>query len=203
MLKRRWPLILGAAAGLFALWLGLATGVGPADQWGRAARWTARIGLPIFLLTYAASSLARLWPTEFTRSLWQNRRWWGLGFAACHTVHLYALVRALDASGEQRTIASLVPGGTAYIVIALMALTSNDAAMRALGRGWKRLHTFGIYYVWLIFTQAYAGRLMDARTRPEAIYGVTLCLAALAVRIAARRRSRITAPTNPVQFPAT
>ncbi|HEX4847222.1 MAG TPA: hypothetical protein VFV30_03695, partial [Novosphingobium sp.] len=69
-------------------------------------------------------------------------------------------------------------------------LTSNDAAMRALGRNWKRLHTFGIHYVWLIFTLAYAGRLMEAETRPEALYGVSLCLAALAVRIAAWRQGR-------------
>ena len=187
---KRWPLAVGFVAGLSAVWLGLATGHDAADQWSRAARWTARIGLPIFLLTYAASSLGRLWPGGLTRSLWQDRRWWGLGFAACHTVHLYALVRALDAKGEERTLASLLPGGLAYADILALALTSSDAAMRKLRRNWKRLHSAGIHYIWLIFTLAYAGRLMNADTRPEAIYGVGLCLAALAVRIAAWRKGK-------------
>lgn len=191
-MARRWPLLLGLIAGFGALYLGLHSGTDAADAWGRAARWTARIGLPIFLLTYAASSLGRLWPNAATRTIWRDRRWWGLGFAACHTIHLYALVKALEASGEQRTFASLVPGGSAYLMIFLMALTSNDAAMRALGKNWKRLHTIGIHYVWLIFTLAYAGRLMTAKTRPEAIYGVTLCLAALAIRLAARRKTERT-----------
>lgn len=71
-----------------------------------------------------------------------------------------------------------------------MAATSNDAAMRALGRNWKRLHTFGIHTLWLIFTLSYSLRLLDPDTRPEAMYGVTLCLAALALRIAARRRTK-------------
>ncbi|MEQ1499039.1 MAG: hypothetical protein ABL914_10295 [Novosphingobium sp.] len=187
---QRWPLLLGLIAGLGAIYLGLETGSGEADAWGRAARWTARIGLPIFLLTYAASALGRIWPGEITRTIWRNRRWWGLGFAACHTVHLYALIKALEASGEVRTIGSLIPGGIAYLLIFLMALTSSDAAMRVLGKNWKRLHTFGIHYVWFIFTAAYAGRLMTAKTRPEAIYGVSLCLLALAIRIAAWRKTR-------------
>lgn len=190
MMARRWPLAFGLLAGLAALYLGLFGGGDAAAQWGRAARWTARIGLPIFLLTYLASSLGRLWPGAFTRSIWQARRWWGLGFAACHTVHLYALVQAVQASSEVRTIGSLIPGGTAYLVMYLMALTSNDAAMRALGRNWKRLHSFGIHYLWLIFTLAYAKRLADPLTRPEAIYGVTLCLLALGLRLAAWRSGR-------------
>jgi DMSO/TMAO reductase YedYZ heme-binding membrane subunit len=183
-------LALGLIAGFAAIYLGLTTGTGAADAWGRAARWTARIGLPIFLLTYVASALGRLWPGNLTRAIWRDRRWWGLGFAACHTVHLYALIRALEASGEVRSLSSLIPGGLAYVLIFAMALTSNDAAMRALGRNWKRLHRFGIHYVWLIFTLAYAGRLLESKTRPEAIYGVTLCLAALGLRIAAHRQTR-------------
>lgn len=189
-MARRWPMLLGLLLGLFALYLGLSTGTDQADAWGRAARWTARIGLPIFLLTYAASSLAKLWPNDVTRTLWRDRRWWGLGFAACHTVHLYALLKALEASGEQRTIGSLVPGGTAYLLIFLMAITSNDAAMRALGKNWKRLHRFGIHYVWLIWTLAYSLRLGDPEVRPEGIYGAALCFTALAIRIAAWRKGK-------------
>lgn len=187
---RNWPIAVGLLAGLLATWLAITTGGTDADQWGRAARWTARIGLPIFLLTYLASSLARLWPAAITRSVWQSRRYWGLGFAACHTVHLYALVRALDASGEVRTFASLIPGGLAYVMIAVLALTSNDAAMRALGKNWKRLHTIGIHYIWLIFTLAYVRRLANPATLPEALYGTALCLIALGVRLIAVRQTR-------------
>lgn len=189
-MHRTWPIALGLLAGLFATWLGIASGANAIEQWSRAARWTARIGLPLFLLTYLASSLGRLWPNAITRSVWQNRRYWGLGFAACHAVHLYALVRALDASGEVRTFASLVPGGLAYVMVGLLALTSNDAAMRVLGRNWKRLHTIGIHYIWLIFTLAYVLRLADPATRPEAIYGVSLCFLALALRLVAWRQAR-------------
>lgn len=189
-MARRWPLALGLLAGMAALLLGLQTGTDAADQWGRAARWTARVGLPIFLATYLASSLARLWPSPLTRTLWRDRRWWGLGFAACHAVHFFALVIAIEASGEQRTIASLIPGGTAYLVLVLMAVTSSDTAMRQMGRNWKRLHTFGIHYVWLIFTLVYSLRLLDPATRPEAIYGAALCFTALVLRLAARRQTR-------------
>jgi DMSO/TMAO reductase YedYZ heme-binding membrane subunit len=189
-MARRWPLPLGLIAGLGTIMLGLWTGSDLADHWSRAARWTARIGLPIFLLTYAASSLGRLWPNTATRSIWQNRRWWGLGFAACHTAHLFALVRFLQISGEERPLPALAAGGLAFAMMFVMAATSNDAAMKALGRNWKRLHTFGIHTLWLIFTLSYSLRLLDPDTRPEAIYGVTLCLAALAMRIAARRRTK-------------
>lgn len=189
-MARRWPLLLGLIAGLGAIALGLWTGADQTDQWSRAARWTARIGLPIFLLSFTAASLAKLWPNAVTRSLWQNRRWWGLGFAACHTTHLYALVRYLQISGEDRPLPALAAGGMAYVLMFAMAATSNDAAMKALGRNWKRLHTVGAYSLWLIFTLSYSLRLAEPAKLPEAVYGVTLCLAAFTLRIAAQRRSK-------------
>lgn len=189
-MSRRWPLLLGLIAGLGAIALGLWTGADHADQWSRAARWTARIGLPIFLVAFTASSLAKLWPNAITRSLWQGRRWWGLGFAACHTLHLYALVRFLEISGEERPLPALAAGGIAYVLMFAMAATSNDTAMKVLGRNWKRLHTVGGYYLWLIFTLSYGLRLAEPGKLPEAIYGVTLCLGALALRFAAKRKAR-------------
>lgn len=186
----RWPMLLGLLAGLAAVALGLASGAGPVDGWERAARWTARAGLPLFLLTYAASSLARLWPHDWTRRLLRQRRWWGLGFAACHFVHLAALVMALQLNGEDRPLGALLAGALAYGVLALMALTSNNAAMRALGRNWQRLHRFGIHYLWLIYALAYAVRVVDPATQLEGIAGTGLCLAALALRLAAWQRRR-------------
>ena len=189
-MSRRWPLLLGLIAGLGAIALSLLTGSDLADQWSRAARWTARVGLPIFLIAFTASSLAKLYPSALTRSLWQSRRWWGLGFAACHTTHLYALVRYLQISGEDRPLPELAAGGLAYVLMFTMAATSNDTAMKTLGHNWKRLHTAGSYYLWLIFTLSYGLRLAEPAKLAEAVYGVTLCLAALALRIAARRKAK-------------
>ena len=43
----------------------------------------------------------------------------------------------------------------------MMAAPSNNFSMRLLGRWWKRLHTFGMHYVWLIFAQSWVGGAFD------------------------------------------
>ncbi|BEV00863.1 hypothetical protein [Novosphingobium olei] len=187
-MKRTWPLALGLALSLSALAAGLGVGSTPYLGWHLAARWTARVGFPIFLTTYLASSLVRLSPAAWSRSLVRQRRWWGLGFAASHTVHLLALIMALRLDPAPRPLASLIPGGIAYLFILAMALTSNDAAMRALGRNWKRLHATGIHVIWLIFTLAYAKRIPVPETRQVGLVMTILALAALLARVLAHRR---------------
>lgn len=187
-MARKWPMALGLALSLLALAAGLAAGTTQHECWHLAARWTARVGFPIFLLTYLASSLFRLSPAPWSRALVRDRRWWGLGFAASHTVHLVALVVAVSLDPEPRTLASLVPGSLAYMFILAMALTSNNAAMRALGRNWKRLHTTGIHVIWLIFTLAYAKRIPMPETRAIGLAMTTLALLALLLRVLAYRR---------------
>lgn len=187
MTTRRWPVLIGLGAGLAALAVGLQAGRDAVEGWQLAARWTARIGFPLFLIAYLGGTLVRLAPAGWSRALARDRRRWGLGFAACHTVHLVALLTFLRIASESRTLASLVPGGLGYVLLYAMALTSNDAAMRGLGRNWKRLHTLGIHYLWLIYTLAYAGRIGEADTRIEGVIGVSLGLTALALRLAARR----------------
>lgn len=189
-MARRWPLALGLLAGFGALLLGLQLGKDSLEGWQLAARWTARIGFPIFILTYAASSLGRLWPGALTRQVWRDRRWWGLGFAACHSVHLYALVTYTVMAGNAVTAQTLIGGGGAYAIMYLMALTSNDTAMRAMGKNWKRLHTLGIHWLWFIFTFSYFGRIVDGRELPWAGIAFATALAALALRIAAWRKGR-------------
>jgi methionine sulfoxide reductase heme-binding subunit len=195
-MAHRWPMMLGLLAGLLALWAGLAAGSDQIESWLLAARWTARVGFPIFIVAYAASSLAKLWPSDLTRRLWQGRRWWGLGFAASHTVHLYALVTYLNLSGESRPLGVLIGGGGAYVMLFLMALTSNEAAMRALGRNWKRLHTLGIHWLWFVFAFSYFGRIAEGRELPYAAITFAVALLALGLRIAVwikGRRSRVVA----------
>lgn len=188
MTARRWPILVGLTLSLLAICAGFRIGADRVEDWHLAARWTARVGFPVFLLVYLASSLARLSPGPLTRALHRDRRWWGLGFAASHTVHLVALVTFLRISGEPRTLVSLIPGGLAYFMILTMAATSNQASMRALGHNWKLLHRIGIHYIWLVFTLAYAGRIMAPESRLTGIVGVSLGLGALALRLAARAK---------------
>lgn len=189
-MARKWPIAFGMMLSLLALGAGLPVGATPHESWHLAARWTARVGFPVFLLTYLAWSLVRLSPAPWSRALARDRRSWGLGFAASHTIHLVALVAAIRLDPEPRTLASLIPGGTAYVFILAMALTSSNTAMRALGRNWKRLHSAGIHVIWLIFTLAYAKRIPVPETRAIGVTMTTLALAALLLRTLARRRYR-------------
>ena len=189
-MTRRWPLLLGLVAGLLATWAGLRSGTDPVERWQLAARWTARVGFPIFVLTYSASSLGRLRSGELTRAIWRDRRWWGLGFAACHTVHLYALVTYNRVAGHDTSVQTLIGGGGAYAVMYLMAFTSNDAAMRALGKNWKRLHSLGIHWLWFIFVFTYFGRVIEGRDTPYAGLALAVALAALGLRVAVWNSAR-------------
>lgn len=186
-MARKWPTAFGFAVALLALAAGLQLGGDTLEQWQRAARWTARVGFLVFLATYLASSLYSVYPAPWSRALARDRRWWGLGFAASHTVHLVALIMALRLDPEPRTLASLIPGSIAYVFIAMMALTSSKAAMRLLGRNWKRLHTTGIHVIWLTFSLAYAKRIPLPETRAIGVVMTALALTALMIRLLARR----------------
>ena len=50
-----------------------------------------------------------------------------------------------------------------YGFIILMAITSFQRPASILGkRGWKILHTLGMYYLWLSFTVAFSERLVES-----------------------------------------
>lgn len=185
-MKQHWQVLLGLLLGLAALASGLLAGSSATEGWQLAARWTARAGFPLFILTYSASSLTRLWPGPETRALLRGRRYWGLGFAACHMIHLTALVTFLRLSGTPPRLPTLLGGGLAYLLLIAMALTSTDAAMRRLGKWWKRLHRFGIHWLWFIFAFSYVGRIARPETRMIGLVAGGIAIAALGLRIAAR-----------------
>ncbi|WP_296600605.1 hypothetical protein [Phenylobacterium sp.] len=186
-----WTIVLGAA--LAALILGLAF-MQAFGGWTRdgvlaGAAITARWAFPWFIAAWSASSLAKLWPGGWRTALLRRRRAVGLAFAANHFVHLGFVVAAVSQFGETRPLFVYLAGGGAYLMIAAMALTSNDAAQRWMGpKGWRLLHAMGGWWVLIIFANSYVARLM---AKP-AIAGpaVVLIVAALGLRIAAAVKGR-------------
>jgi methionine sulfoxide reductase heme-binding subunit len=180
------PLLIGLALGLAAVALGWWAGATPAEEAKLAARWTARIALPMFLVAYLASSLLRLWSGDLTKALVRRRRQWGLGFALTHTIHLAALAYNV-LNYDPRSLPSLFPGGLAYVMVYIMAMTSNNTSMKALGKNWKRLHIFGIDYIWFIFTASYVTRIFKPEMMATGLLFTPVMFAALGLRLYARR----------------
>ena len=75
--------------------------------------------------------------------------------------------------------------GAAYALLYAMALTSTDAAKRAMGRWWKVLHKAGIHWLWFVFASSYAGRLSDPDRWMIGAVFAPIAFAAAAIRFAA------------------
>jgi methionine sulfoxide reductase heme-binding subunit len=188
-----WTIVLGAALTALALGLGFTLSAGGWTKEGVLAGTaiTARWSFPWFIAAWSASSLAKLWPGGWRTALLRRRRAIGLGFAANHFVHLGFIVVAVSQFGVTRPLFVYLVAGGAYVMIAAMALTSNDAAQRWLGRNrWKLLHVVGGWWVMVIFVNSYATRLMEK----PAIAGPAVALIAVAIglRIAAALKGRLT-----------
>jgi sulfoxide reductase heme-binding subunit YedZ len=157
-------------------------------------RFTARISLFLFALVFSASALHKLLRSEFTAELLRNRRGFGVSFAFSHTVHLLALITFLRLSGNEAPKLTLIFGGLAYLLIYVMAFTSNDWSVKKLGaKNWKILHKIGIMYVWFIFFVTYLRRLLPSKvgeprpggTKTEFTVAFIVVLVILCLRIAA------------------
>ena len=188
-MNRSWPILLGGLLGLATLALGLAVGTDPVEGWHLATRWTGRAGFPLLILAYSASSLVRLWPGRLTKALLRNRRYWGLGFALSHTIHLGVLIYYIRISGEVPPALTVYGGGLGYGLLYAMALTSTNAAQRAMGRWWKRLHRVGIHFLWFIFAYDFTSLSFGSERMAFAIPAAIVVWLALAIRIAAWRRA--------------
>lgn len=160
-----------------------------ADGAGAGTRLTARWSFPWFIAAWSASSLAILWPGGWRTALLRRRRAVGLAFAVNHGVHLGFILLAAFVFGHENAKLQIYGGGFAYVLIALMAATSNDLSVRLLGpKVWKGLHATGGWVVLFIFTRSYVGRLGE---KPWlAIPAVTLIGLALLLRLAAYLKTR-------------
>ncbi len=184
-MAKTWPMWAGLILGLAAIAVGLSHGGSDLDKWSAATRYTARVGFPLFILAYVARPLVDLTRSNWAKALLARRKWIGNGFALSHTVHLFAIVMLFRelASWPEPTL--LISGSVAYALLYAMAATSNRAAMRMMGRWWKRLHRVGMHYIWLIFALGYAGRIFRDGTQVEGVVFTTLAISAAGTRLAA------------------
>lgn len=155
-------------------------------------RATARISLVLFLAAFLAAAWAQLWPSGLARWAVRNRRWLGLSFAWSHLVHavaIIALVR-LDPAlfWTLSNPVSVVGGSICYLFITMLAATSFDRMVKALGpQRWALLHRTGIWIIWTVFMVSNAKRI------PGSAWYALPCVvlvAAAALRWAAPRLAR-------------
>jgi len=193
-MKIYWPTWLGFFAGVAVVIIGLLTGADLHEKWQLATRYTAQVSFPFFLITFVASALVRLFPNAWTRAIMRDRRWWGLGFAACFLTHLVALLVYNWLEGRFPPAGFLDRGVWAYAVLLAMILTSTNAARRRLGRGWTILHRIGMWGFLVIFALTpYLDDFLTLKMPDDnpLVDPYTLsCLAAIALKAAARVKSR-------------
>jgi methionine sulfoxide reductase heme-binding subunit len=154
-------------------------------------RATARTSLPLFLAAFLASSLRRLWRRPLTAWLLRNRRQLGLSFAVSHAIHLAAIVALatrFPSSFGTTDAVTRYGGGLGFVMVALLAVTSSDAAVRWLGPArWRALHRIAVWYLFGIFALNYGPAVFfDPRYAPASL----AIFAALVIRVAAWRATR-------------
>jgi len=154
-------------------------------------RWSARISVSLFCLAFAAKGINFYIQNSFSFWILMNRKYWGISFAIIHLVHLAFLLLLqghFHPVFELADPTSLMAGGLAYLFILLMLLTSFPYFSKQLSpRNWKRLHTIGSYWIWLIFMTSYWTRVL---TEKEYLPLGLLLVIALLFRIYANWKSR-------------
>ena len=112
--------------------------------YGEYLHWTGVQSARLLLLTLAITPLIRILPrTAAIRWLMKRRRDLGLvtfAYAAAHTVAYLVRKGDIQLIASEGLEAGLLTGWIAFLVFIALAVTSNDASVRAMGRKWRSLH---------------------------------------------------------------
>jgi hypothetical protein len=158
-------LVLGALLSLLAVAAAVLAQAPSLEAAQTAARWTARVGFPLFALAFARPGLARAGlPCPPERPLF-------LAFAGSHLVHLAALLTYVLLSEGRPDPVRLLGGALGYAAIILVV---------ARPASWS----WAAYYLWFVFFMTYWPRVLgslpgaggDPRTFPVFLAFVALIL---------------------------
>lgn len=140
----RTPLLQIALAvpGLFILIPQYSTG---AISYGEFIHWSGDISVWLLIVALAVTPLRRVVKGGFNAWLGQRRRDIGVASFGYAAGHLGAyLLRKADAALilQEGLEPGLFTGWIAFAIFLALAITSNDASVRWLKAGWRRLHWF-------------------------------------------------------------
>jgi sulfoxide reductase heme-binding subunit YedZ len=156
-------------------------------------RVTGRMSCAIFMVVFAARPLRQLMAHPWTRALARGRRSGGLTFAAVHTVHLAFIFYGITTATLGATLNPVVLaiGGTAYLLMFLMVITSFDAPTRFIGpAAWRRLHKTGLYYNAFLFLGMLAPGSDEELLEPGRVVLIVMTALAVTIRVAAFIKTR-------------
>ena len=125
-----------------------------AISYGEFIHWSGDISIWLLIATLAVTPLRRIVQGGFKLWLGKRRRDLGVATFAYAAGHLGAyLVRKADPAlvWKEGADPGLLTGWVAFAIFLALAVTSNNASVRWLKAGWKRLH-------WLV----YAGAILTA-----------------------------------------
>jgi len=144
-------------------------------------RWAMRLSVdtafPFFFLAFIAASVNTLKSSGVSQYLLRNRRYLGISFASLFLLHgtlIYVLSQLYpEPFFSQLTDVLLYSGLLTFVVVALMAITSNDFSVKQLGRkAWSRLHKVLGYFIAIMFLLTYLGKLDQPFFWPYALAAV-------------------------------
>lgn len=167
---------------IYLMWAGFSD-----DSLNIVLRQTARFSLLIFLLAFVAAPLRQFVDLPISRWLMRHRRSLGIAFGGMQSAHLlliacrYAAIPGVDLNPMVGAI-----GGTAYLLMYLMVITSFDTPRRFLSpAAWKRLHKLGLYYNGFLFLVMLPPGVDEQLPDPGRVLLIALTTIALLVRVAA------------------
>ena len=164
-------------------------------------RLSGRVGMGLFFISFGASALHRVFKAGWTTYLISNRRYYGISTAIVLWAHFLVILSLSFTASEWFEESApwyiLYSGTGTFILVGLMALTSNNFAVKKMGaQAWKTLHLIGGYlalasfvgeYVLVLYLQPillpdYVFEVKNSTVMVYALFAVPLLLLYLRLR---------------------
>tara|TARA_B110000285_G_scaffold230093_1_gene296057 strand:+ start:408 stop:1067 length:660 start_codon:yes stop_codon:yes gene_type:complete len=164
-------------------------------------RVSGRAGMALFFISFGASPLHRIFRSSWTSILIKYRRYFGISCAIVLWMHFLVIlslsITAPSWFDENAPWYILYSGSLVFLLVGLMALSSNNYWQRKLGiKNWRRLHIVGGYaalagfiseYVLVLYLQpvllpGYVFVVKNSLPLVYSLFAVPLLLLALRLR---------------------